>query len=474
MRRTRIVCTIGPASESVEMMRALVEAGMNVARLNVSHGSLEEHAARIERLRRVEAESGRPLAIMLDVQGPKIRTGDLASPQGVELRAGQDLTLTTEPIQGTSRRISVDYPELPETMRPGDTIYLDDGSIELLVQEVRGSDVRCRVVVGGTLGARKGVTLVGVVPNLPALTDQDREHIHFGVEQGVDWIAASFVRTARDVREVRQAIAEAGGDQPIIAKIETRISHEELRRVVAEADGVMVARGDLGVQIPLEEVPSVQKSIIRMCNEMGKPVITATQMLESMVRNPRPTRAEVTDVAAAILDGTDAVMLSGETAVGRYPAEAVNMMARIATRTEETIDFDAQLAARRVGAGSTVAEAICYAACRASHDLSVKAIVSSTQSGATARMVSKFRPDTPIIALTPVPEVARRLTVVWGVEPTIVPHTTNVDEMLDVAFDVVRRRSDIKPGDRIVVTAGVRTGEPGSTNLLQVYEVDPA
>lgn len=474
MRRTKIVCTIGPASDSPEMLRALLKAGMNVARLNASHGTVQQHGERVAILRQLEEEMGRPLAIMLDVQGPKIRTGPLASPEGIELWPGQDFTLTAEPITGTSRRVSVDYPDLPRIIEPGNTIYLDDGSIELRVQSVKGDDVRCEVVVGGTLGPRKGVTLLGIVPDLPSLTDQDRHHIRYGVQAGVDFIAASFVRKAEDVREVREAVAAAGGSQLIIAKIETRMDLDELRRIVQEADAVMVARGDLGVQIPLEEVPSVQKAIIRMCNEYGKPVITATQMLESMVRNPRPTRAEVTDVAAAILDGTDAVMLSAETAVGKYPAKAVEMMDRIARRTEATIDFDALLSQRSTGPGSTVAEAICYGACWASNDLSVKAIITSTQSGATARMVSKFRPYAPILAMTPELSVARQLCLVWGVRPILVPHTHNIDDMIDAAVSAAIQAGEVAVGDRVAITAGVKTGIPGSTNLLQIHDVhDP-
>lgn len=471
VRRTKIVCTIGPMTESEETLRSLVESGMNVARLNVSHGTLKDHGQRIERLRRVEKEFDQPLAIMLDVQGPKIRTGPLAAPEGIELRPGQDLTLTSESISGTSRRVSVDYSDLPHTIKVGNTIYLDDGSIELQVQEIKDQDVRCRVIVGGVLGPRKGVTILGVVPDLPTLTEQDYHHIRFGVEKGVDFIAASFVRRAEDVREVRRAIADAGGSLPVIAKIETSMSQNDLEEIVKEADGVMVARGDLGVQIPLEDVPSVQKSIIRLCNRYGRPVITATQMLESMIHNHRPTRAEVTDVAAAILDGTDAVMLSGETAVGRYPAAAVRLMSRIAVRTEEAIDFEEHLRSRQVGSSSSVAEAICYATCRAGHDLDVAAIVSSTQSGATARMVSKFRPRPPILAVTPHLSVARQLSLVWGVRPLVVPHTNNIDAMIDAAVGAALRTGQVTVGDRVAITAGVKTGVPGSTNLLEIHHV---
>lgn len=472
MRRTKIVCTIGPASDGV--LEELIAAGMDVARLNFSHGTMEEQGERIRRLRQAAEAAQRNLGILLDIQGPKIRVGNM-KPNSV-LEAGKPFRLICgdAAIEGDSTRASVSYRHLHRVVRPGNTIYLDDGLIEIKVESVEDETVHCTVVIGGPLTSRKGLMLPDVDIDLPAMTERDKEHIRYGVAQGVDMIAASFVRKAEHVQAVREVIREAGGDQPIIAKIENRQGVEHLEEIIRECDGVMVARGDLGVHIPPEEVPLVQKHMIQMCNRYGKPVITATQMLESMVENPRPTRAEVTDVATAIFDGTDAIMLSGETAMGRYPVQAVRVMDRIARRTERAIDYDELLNKRHSSPEPSISEAISHATCRAAADLNAAAILTATQSGATARMVSKFRPDTPIIALTPVPEVARRLTVVWGVEPTIVPHTTNVDEMLDVAFDVVRRRSDIKPGDRIVVTAGVRTGEPGSTNLLQVYEVDPA
>lgn len=472
MRRTKIVCTIGPASDGV--LNELIAAGMDVARLNFSHGTIDEQGERIQRLRQAAEAAQRNLAILLDIQGPKIRVGNMAP--GSVLEAGQSFRLICggETLEGDSTRASVSYPHLHRVVRPGNTIYLDDGLIEMKVEAVEGETVHCVVVIGGPLTSRKGLMLPDVDIDLPAMTDRDKEHIRYGVAQGVDMIAASFVRKAEHVRAVREVIREAGGDQPIIAKIENRQGVEHLEEIIEECDGVMVARGDLGVHIPAEDVPLVQKHMIQMCNRYGKPVITATQMLESMVENPRPTRAEVTDVATAIFDGTDAIMLSGETAMGRFPVQAVRVMDRIARRTERAIDYDELLNKRHSSPQPSISEAISHATCRAAADLDAAAILTATQSGATARMVSKFRPDTPIIALTPIPEVARRLMVVWGVEPTIVPHTNRVDEMLDVAFDVVRRRSDVKPGDRIVITAGVRTGEPGSTNLLQVYEVDPA
>lgn len=470
MRRTKIVCTIGPASDG--LLDELIAAGMDVARLNFSHGTAEEQGDRIQRLRQAAEAAQRNLAILLDIQGPKIRVGNMAP--GSVLESGQPFRLICggQTIEGDSTQASVSYPHLHRVVRPGSTVYLDDGLIEMTVEAVEGEVIHCVVVIGGPLSSRKGLMLPDVDIDLPAMTERDKEHIRYGVSLGVDMIAASFVRKPEHVRAVREVIREAGGDQPIIAKIENRQGVEHLEEIIQECDGVMVARGDLGVHIPAEEVPLVQKHMIEMCNRYGKPVITATQMLESMVENPRPTRAEVTDVATAIFDGTDAIMLSGETAMGRYPVQAVRVMDRIARRTERAIDYDELLNKRHSSPKPSISEAISHATCRAAADLDAAAILTATQSGATARMVSKFRPNTPIIALTPIPEVARRLQVVWGVEPTIVPHTKQVDEMLDVAFDVVRRRSDVKPGDRIVITAGVRTGEPGSTNLVQVYEVD--
>lgn len=470
MRRTKIVCTIGPASDG--LLEELIAAGMDVARLNFSHGTMEEQGDRIRRLRQAADAVHRPLAILLDIQGPKIRVGKMAPDSVLEPGRRFSLVCGDQSLVGDSTRASVSYPYLYRLVRPGNTIYLDDGLIEICVEEVEGETIHCQVIIGGPLTSRKGLMLPDVDVDLPAMTERDKEHIRYGVALGVDMIAASFVRKAEHVRAVREVIRQAGGDQPIIAKIENRQGVEHLEEIIQESDGVMVARGDLGVHIPPEEVPLVQKQIIQLCNRYGKPVITATQMLESMVSNPRPTRAEVTDVATAIFDGTDAIMLSGETAMGKYPVQAVRVMDRIARRTERAINYVELLNLRNSSPQPTISEAISHATCRAAADLQAAAILTATQSGFTARMVSKFRPPTPIIALTPVPEVARRLMVVWGVEPVTVPPTRQVDEMLDVAFDVVRRRSDIKPGDRIVITAGVRTGEPGSTNLLQVYEVD--
>ncbi|HEY8486492.1 MAG TPA: pyruvate kinase [Limnochordales bacterium] len=469
-RRTKIVCTIGPASESEEMLAALMEAGMDVARLNLSHGTLDQHRQRLERLRRLAGGRTPPVAVMVDIQGPKIRLGQLPEPLAVErgmvvvLRAGHQ---TEDP----RRIIPVAYPTLAEDLRAGQVVYLDDGLVELAVEQVRPPDVVCRVVTPGTVRSRTGVALPGVENRLPALTDTDREHLRFAVQHNVDLVAASFVRRAEHVQAVREVLREAGGDIPVIAKLESAQSLEHLEEIVEAADGVMVARGDLGVSIALEQVPLAQKEIIRCCNRAGKPVITATQMLESMVHNPRPTRAEAADVANAILDGTDAVMLSGETAVGRHPVEAVRTMDRIA-RAVEARGYDyARWLAESARPGPSVAGAISRAACQSAMELGLAAILCSTQSGATARMVARFRPRAPIIAATPNPRVARQLALVWGVLPVVVPRASNIDGMIDVTLQAAWQTGLVRRGDRVAVVAGVRTDVPGSTNLLQIYEV---
>lgn len=454
------------------MIRALLEAGMNVARLNFSHGTLEEQGTRIRRLREEAVRAGKTLAILLDIQGPKIRLGQFARP--VQVEVGEKLVLTSEEVPCTRERVWVGYAHLARDLAPGRHVFVDDGLIELEVEEIRGNDVVCRVLVGGELRSRKGVSLPGVEIDLPPATEEDCRHIRFGVEQGVDFIAASFVRKADHVEAIREIVRQAGGNQPIIAKIESEEGVRRIDEIVAAADGVMVARGDLGVETPLEEVPLVQRLIIEMCNRAGKPVITATQMLESMVENHRPTRAEVTDVANAIIEGTDAVMLSGETAVGRYPVEAVRVMARICQRIEESLPYEEMLQKKRIYARRDIAEAISHATCQTATDLNAAAILSSTQSGSTARMVSKYRPRAPIIAVTPTPEVVRQLALVWGVHPLLVEKSANIDDMLDVAVRAAQAAELISPGDLIAITAGVRTNVAGSTNLLQVIRVGDA
>ena len=475
MRRTKIVCTIGPATESLEMIEALARAGMDVARLNFSHGSLQEHAARIERIRQVEQSVGRPLAILLDIQGPKIRIGDVPGGR-MPVAAGQPVYVSAQdgPVMvdpSGEVTLTIPYPQLLAQLAPGQTIFLDDGLIELRVERVEKERLLARVVTGGEIRSRNGVTLPDVDVDLPAVDATDIEHIRFGVERGVDFIAASFVRRPEHVDAVRDCILSVGGTQQVIAKIESRAGVRNIDGILERADGIMIARGDMGVELPPEEVPLVQRALIEKGNQVGKPVITGTQMLDSMARNPRPTRAEVTDVANAIFQGTDAVMLSGETAVGRYPVEAVRMMDRIARSAEAALDYPALLERRRNRKGRSVADAIALATCQAAADLNLKAILCSTQSGSTARMVSKYRPQAPVMAVTPNEHVVRQLCLVWGVIPVKVPRALHIDGIVDVAVEAAKRHGLVVDGDRVAIAAGVRTGTPGSTNLLQIHVV---
>ncbi|NMB46351.1 MAG: pyruvate kinase [Firmicutes bacterium] len=470
MRKTKIVCTIGPASDAAETMANLLRAGMNVARLNFSHGTHGEHLERLRRLRAVASKQGKVLGIMQDIQGPKIRIGDI--PGKVMLENGGTFIITTEECEGSSHRVSVNYKKLPQDVGPGNVIYLDDGLLKLEVQEVKGNDVYCQVMIGGELSSRKGLSLPGVTVDLPPVTDADIQDLQFGVEHGVDMVAASFVRRAEGIETVREIIRSAGADIPIIAKIENHEGVENIDEILAVADGVMVARGDMGVEMQPEEVPFIQKMIIHKCNVAGKPVITATQMLDSMARNARPTRAEVTDVATAILDGTDAVMLSGETAVGKYPVLAVEMMSTIAQRTECSLLGHQITETERLNDELSIAEAISYATWQTSRDVNATAIICATQSGSTARMVSRYRPKAPILAMTPHEEVVRQLALVWGVCPILVPPTYDIDDMLDVSIRAALRSGLVHRGDVVAISAGVMTDKPGSTNLLQVHRVE--
>lgn len=471
MRKTKIVCTIGPASDSPEMIRALLNAGMDVARLNFSHGSYDEHLARIVRLREAAEEMGRNLGILLDIQGPKIRLGRMKNPGGVNLEPGQEYILTVDPYEGDEFKSHVDYKGLNKDLKKGSTIYIDDGLLELRVKEIRGSDVVCEVIVGGELSSRKGISLPGVDVSLPPITSEDADHIRFGVAHNVDFVAASFVRKAQHVQAVRDIITEAGGTQMIISKIESDAGLRNIDEIIRASDGIMVARGDLGVEIPPEEVPLVQKMLIRKCNAAGKPVITATQMLDSMIRNPRPTRAEVTDVSNAIFEGTDCVMLSGETAIGKYPVKAVQVMDRIARRIEQVIDYSSILKEKLSEGRTGVAQAISLAACQATHDLGINVIICSTQSGATARNVSQYRPKATILAMCPNAHVVRQLSLVWGVCPVKVERTTLIEEMIENAVIEAKKRGLAAPGDNVTITAGVSIGKPGGTDLLQIHHV---
>jgi pyruvate kinase len=465
LRRTKIVCTIGPASTG-EIFPELLAAGLNVARLNFSHGTRAEHQVRIDMIRSASQKSGATVAILQDLAGPKIRVGDI-NPEPVQLIPGQTFTLTSRVRTGGQDGCSVNTPEVIEAVPVGATVLLADGALELEVLDKDPDTLKCRVVVGGPLSSHKGLNLPGVALPISALTAKDRDDLEFGLSQGVDLVALSFVRSARDVVELKEIIAARGLDTPVIAKIEKPQAVEHIEEILAVADGIMVARGDLGVETPLKQVPMVQKFLIAAANRVGKPVITATQMLASMVNSPRPTRAEVTDVANAILDGTDAVMLSEETAVGQYPVEAVRFLDGIARTTEAQFPFDNWLHHRSKVLSDAISDAISFAACELARDLEAKAILASTASGTTARLLSRFRPSVPIIALTTREDTIRRLCLVWGVVPLLIDGLASVDEMLEVVKIEAIEQGHLVSGDRLVITAGTPLGTRGATNLIK-------
>ncbi|UUZ80573.1 pyruvate kinase [Paenibacillus sp. P26] len=472
MRKTKIVCTIGPVSESLDMFKKLIEAGMNVARLNFSHGDFEEHGNRIKNVRQACQELGKNVAILLDTKGPEIRTGKLKDDQKVELVQDKLITLTTEEILGDAERVSITYKDLYKDVKVGSTILIDDGLIGLTVEDIRGTDIVCRIRNGGLLGGKKGVNVPGVRINLPGITEKDANDIIFGIEQGVDFIAASFVRKASDVMEIREILERHNASHiQIISKIENQEGVDNLDEILEVSDGLMVARGDLGVEIPAEDVPIVQKAMIKKCNLVGKPVITATMMLDSMQRNPRPTRAEASDVANAIFDGTDAVMLSGETAAGKYPVESVLTMARIAERAEAALEHREIFIRQSNAQQTTVTEAISQAVANSALDLDAKAILTATESGYTARMVSKYRPKAPIIAVTPSDQVFRRLSLVWGVVPVKGESCDSTDQLFEHAVDASLKRGLVSLGDVVIITAGVPVGRSGTTNLIKVHQI---
>ncbi|GAB6875508.1 pyruvate kinase [Thermaerobacter litoralis] len=525
-RRTKIVCTLGPSTDDPQVLRRMLEAGMDVARINLSHGTAADHRRRVELLRRVAAEVGRDdVGILFDTRGPEVRVGPL--PGGaLELAGGQRVALVAAdqaaargagaegsgpagapagaggpgdggagggagaPRAGSSQAgsvqgagetgpagcpvIPVSYSRVATSVGPGDRILLDDGNLVLTVEESDGVYVYCRVDAGGRLLQGKKATLPAESLDLPYLNEADRADVRLGIELGIDFIAASFVRSAADVHALRRVIEEAGGDQWVIAKIENRLGVERLEEILASADGIMVARGDLGVELPVEDIPLLQKQIIQAANRAGKPVITATQMLESMVQHPRPTRAESTDVANAILDGTDAVMLSAETAAGRYPVEAVEIMARIARRTEAALDYGQRLARTGLEEHRTVTDAVSYASCTAAENLGAAAILTATQSGYTSRMISRHRPRQPIVAVTPSRRVARKLSLVWGARALVTAAQKDVDGLIEEAMREAVKGGFVRPGDLVVITAGVPVGQPGTTNMLQVHTVGQA
>lgn len=454
------------------MLRELIRAGMDVARLNFSHGDQAYHGENIKRIRAAAEEVGRPVAILTDLQGPKLRMGEMEN-DGVEVSRGEEVVLTTRSVKGHRGELPVQYPRLPQSVRPGDRILIDDGLIELAVLATGGTDIHCRVVVGGTVRTNKGLNLPRAHVSIPAITAKDHDDLAFVLSQEVDWIALSFVRYADEVRQLKELVRQQStSDRPtcVVAKIEKPEAVENINDIIAATDGVMVARGDLGVETSPEEVPMVQKMIIRKCNQVGKPVITATQMLDSMIRNPRPTRAEASDVANAILDGTDAIMLSGETAVGRYPLGSLRTMVRIAHKVEEGAP-PRPLLEQWHPQGQDIAEAVAHASCETAHDLTAAAIVTPTVSGHTARMVAKYRPGVPIVAVTPSLETQRRLMLYWGVYPLLARRVDNTDQMIADAVAASKDHGLVQEGDLVVITAGAAGYSPGTTNLMKVQVV---
>ena len=470
MRRTKIVCTIGPASASRAMLEKLARAGMDVARLNFSHGTQEEKATLIAGLRAVAAEVGRPLAVLQDLAGPKVRTGPLACGP-VVLEPGRPFLLTGRDVPGSNREVSLTYAGLAEDVETGDQLLLSDGAIELVVQHVEDGDIHCRVVVGGALGGRKGINVPTRSIRVPFPTDKDRSDLDFGLRQGVDYVALSFVRSAEDVQQVGEIVERRKSRALLIAKIEKHEAIRNIAEIVDAVDGVMIARGDLGVEVPIETIPRTQKALIRAVNAAGKPVITATQMLKSMVDSPRPTRAEVTDVANAVLDGTDAVMLSEETAVGRYPVEAVAMMARIAREAEAGLDSGGEAWGAKEGEGTCPQEAVARAVRRLADSIGAAAILTCTQSGSTARLVAKYRPSTRILAATPDDVVFRQMALVWGVTPLRMPEAESQEQMERLAIEAAVREGHLSSGQSAVITAGVPLHVAGTTNMIKVVTV---
>lgn len=478
MKKTKIICTMGPNTNDRELMKNLVENGMDIARFNFSHGDHAEQKARMDMLKSVREELGVPVAILLDTKGPEIRTGLLKGGQKVELKAGQNFTLTTEQTEGDETKVSITYDGLADDVEIGKKILIDDGLIELEVKKILGTEIVCKVINGGELGQRKGVNVPNVPVRLPALTEKDKEDIIFGIEQGVDFIAASFVRSAEGILEIKALLKEHQAPQiPIIAKIENAEGIKNIDEILHCADGIMVARGDLGVEIPAQEVPYLQKWLIQKCNENYKPVITATQMLDSMIRNPRPTRAEVTDVANAVYDGTDAVMLSGETAQGKYPLEALQMMVEIVKNTETHLDYDTLLEKAKEKRKKNISCAIGYSSVATAASLNAKCIITPTATGATARVMSKFRPEAMIIGVSPNEDTLRRMQIYRGVYPIKSLPYGSTDEICEEAVNLANMKGFVETGDIVVVTAGIpatrnQSSREGMSNMMRIAIVE--
>jgi len=478
MKKTKIVCTMGPNTNDLDIMRTLVKEGMDIARFNFSHGDHAEQKERMDNLKRIRAEEGKHIAILLDTKGPEIRTGLLQDGQKVQLVEGDEFVLTTEEIVGDNKRVSITYAGLVEDAQIGGRILIDDGLIELKVKDIQGKDIVCEIINGGELGQRKGVNVPNVPIHLPAITEKDKDDIRFGVEQDVDFIAASFVRNAECIREIKALLRECGAPYtPVIAKIENEEGIDNLDEILAIADGIMVARGDLGVEVPAEEVPYIQKMMIKKCKEVYKPVITATQMLDSMMRNPRPTRAEVTDVANAIYDGTDAVMLSGETAQGKYPIEALRMMVQICENTESHLDHEEILAKMKKQRMRDTTSALGYATVSTAFNLDAKCIIAPTGSGATARIISKFHPKMEVLAVSPNARTLRRMQILWGVRPYESEHANSSEEISNRAIEIAKEKKHVAEGDLAVLTAGIPSPHIGGfdygvSNMMRIVNIE--
>ncbi len=470
MRKTKIICTLGPSTEDENILRELILNGMDVARINMSHGTHEEHKKKMDKIKKLRKELNKPVAILLDTKGPEIRTGNF--PEKVTLKTGQSFTLTTEECEGSEERCSITFKNLPNDVEIGTKILIDDGLIELKVVNKTPTDINCVVINGGPVSSHKGINVPGVFLSLPFMSERDKEDLKFGVEQDVDFVAASFTRNANDINEMKSVISSFGGeDIRIIAKIENKDGVDNIDEILRVADGVMVARGDLGVEIPIAEVPIIQKKIIKKTRNSDKPVITATQMLDSMIKNPRPTRAETTDVANAIYDGTSVIMLSGETAAGAFPVESVKTMAEIAEITECNINYIDRFNKLDIHERPDVTSAISHAACTTAHDLGASAIITVSKSGMTSRMLSKYRPSCPIISGTPSEKVWRQTNMSWGVVPIMIEEKHNTDDLIDHVISAAQSEGLLKNGDLVVLTAGVPLGISGTTNLMKVHLV---
>ena len=470
MKKTKIICTVGPSTDSVELLAKMMEAGLDLARFNFSHGSHEDHGKRLDMVKEAAAQCGKVVATIADTKGPEMRLGIFAEDK-VVLQEGDSFTLTTEEIIGTAQKSYVNYPGLVDEVQIGTKILLNDGLLSLKVTSIEGKEIHTTVLNGGTISSRKRVACPGIELKLPFLSQQDREDILFAARRGMDYVAASFVQKAEDVLAIRRVLEEEGFYMGIISKIENEAGVQHIDEIIAVSDGIMVARGDLGVEIPAEEVPLVQKDIIHRCNLAGKPVITATQMLESMCNSYRATRAEASDVANSIFDGTDVIMLSGETASGKYPLEAVQTMAKIAKRTEESLDYAGMMRKRGISEKIHSTDAISHASVQIAQEINADAILTITESGFTARMIAKYKPGCPVVAVCRIPEKVRIMQLFWGVEPILGPYSANTDEMIDLSLKCALGHGCVADGDSVVVTAGVPIGTPGSTNLIKVVTV---